>query len=137
MTGRSAEFKLPYRVYVYDANISEQHPFVPDEIARISDVYTGVYLLISLNDTNQSVVIYVGRGQIRRRLLNHLRDLEKGSAWFFRFWILNDEDAEFMEECRLYHLYGENFTLLNEKHPPVPAGAQHLICPYPACRDKY
>jgi len=106
--------------------MGERHPLVPDEIKKISYTFRGVYLLTTLNNEGAEVVIYPGRGAIRRRLRSHLNDVSKFEAWFFYFKIIDDEDQFFLEECRLFHLYGEQLALLNKQHPPKLYG----YCPY-------
>jgi hypothetical protein len=109
------------------------YPFDEDAIDEIDDDEYGVYLLTHEADDDDSIiVVYVGRGIIKDRLLDHLDD-EKKEALHFFYKPLDDEDDGFSEECRLFHRYGKRRHLYNKNHPPVPAGSPRN---HPKCSER-
>ena len=118
--------------YVYDADADAmQGPFNMTErsISRLDDDLFGVYLLVSEGNRGGTIVRYVGRGNVKDRLLAHLaeRDCEQ-----FFFQELDDDITAFVQECQLFHKYGKGVHLDNIRHPARPAGLRSL----PRCSEK-
>ena len=71
-------------------------------------------------DKGGTIVVYVGRGNLKQRLTAHI-DGSDADHFYFRE-LRTDLDA-YREECRLFHSYGEDAHLDNENHPAKPAGS--------------
>ena len=104
-------------------------------VAAIDREARGVYLLTheARGPESRILVVYVGRGRIRNRLAAHLDDVEKHALHFF-FRPVDDEEAAFEEECRLFHSYGRDRHLDNKIHPAVPPGVPDR---YPRCATRH
>lgn len=94
----------------------------------VDDDY-GVYLVLMPAQDGGMIVIYVGRGQLKARLTAHITDTD-GTHFYYQ--PLSSDEAGFREECRLFHLYGEDKHLDNQNHPPVPAGSRKS---HPKCSE--
>lgn len=99
------------------------YSFDQEMIDAIDEDEYGVYLLTHEAEDDDSiiVVVYVGRGIIQDRLVDHLDKGKKALHFFYK--PLDDEEDGFREECRLFHRYGKRHHLYNKIHPPVPAGS--------------
>jgi hypothetical protein len=113
--------------------------FDPDMIDEVDDSEYGVYLLTHEADDDDGlvVVVYVGRGEIKQRLTDHLDEGDKDALHFF-YKPLDDDDDGFAEECRLFHLYGKRRHLFNKLHPAVPAGSprNYTRCSERGCKGE-
>jgi hypothetical protein len=119
--------------YIYEEEMIGPVPFHRNEVDNIYEYEYGVYLLTKVDKYGVIVVVYVGRGYIKDRLIEHLSDKTKKTARYFYFKVLpRDDEMGFQEECRLYHLYGKDDCLWNVNHPPVPAGSPPE---YPKCSE--
>jgi hypothetical protein len=116
--------------YLNERGMLGLYEFDEAEVDAIDDDAYGVYLLTHEAEDGTIIVVYVGRGNIKERLAAHLDDKE---ALHFCYKLLDDEDAAFSEECRLFHQYGKRRHLYNKIHPSVPQGASRG---YPRCSER-
>jgi hypothetical protein len=107
-----------YFRYQREMGMGGPHPLTEEEIALFDDDAYGIYLLIYETAEGHQLVVYVGRGIFRERLVEHM-DEKDAHAFYFKF--LDDEDEGFSEECRLFHQYGKRRYLDNKRHPAVPS----------------
>jgi hypothetical protein len=121
-----------HRAYGRERGMLGPYTFDQDAIDEIDDDEYGVYLLTHEADDDTVLVVYVGRGIVKDRLLEHLDDKDK-EALHFLYKPLDDEDEGFREECRLFHRYGKRPHLYNKSHPQVPVG---LPRSYPRCSER-
>lgn len=114
-------------------------PLTHDNISVSVPSKHGVYLLtkcleiIGANDKMIEVVCYVGRAvDLKQRLRKHC---DKHA--YFRFYYKNmaNDTKSFIEECRLYHLYGGKLNLENLIHPARPRGKRVRACNKRACAE--
>lgn len=79
---------------------------------------TGVYALVERSPmTGDLVVVYVGRGQLRRRLIAHAI---AGRAELFVVRRVQSTVTAFRRECRMYLRYGRALALDNRIVPARP-----------------
>lgn len=113
-------------------NLNMQGPYGFDrEIINdvVPDVQFGNYALGYEDKNGKFCVCYVGRSDhnLPRRIADHLGEHPKKFK-FFTYRIASSEKEAFYEECRMYHLFGENENLYNKEHPDRPDG-EELECP--------
>lgn len=97
--------------------------------AIVDDDAFGVYVLLRPSEAKEALVVYVGQGNVKDRLLSHASD---GGGTHFAYKEVGSEIEAFAEECRLFHRYGKANYLDNIVHPPRPAGMPNL----PKCSEK-
>ena len=90
--------------------------------SEVKNNLIGNYALLSFDEEEIYIVKYVGRGDIKTRLKDHLEEYFDISCFMFSYKD-NEEDA-ILEECRLYHEFKPEY---NDIHPAVP---KNMECPY-------
>jgi len=88
----------------------------------------GVYILGEINNDGTIKPKYVGRSD--NDLNKRLHDHEKENYSHFMYLNVGYIKDAFEMECRLYHYYGGDMSLLdNKKHPDRPDEILFLSCP--------
>jgi hypothetical protein len=116
-----------YKIFKPEEGLRGPYKLDDETIAKIPEDTYVVYLLVSQSTKGNTIVRYVGRGDLRERMTEHVEEKE---ATAFYFKILKTEEQGWSEECRLFHDYGEQQYLDNINHPPIPAGSKSKVCPF-------
>lgn len=97
--------KKTYNTYDEIGYLSGPYPLTEENAKRIRPGTLGVYVLAHPAARSQAtLVVYVGRGDLRSRLRTHALH---GEADHFAFKSLEHEEVAYLEECRLFHKYGK------------------------------
>lgn len=122
-----------YTIYEDDEDMEGPYSFDEDVIADLDDDLFGVYMLLSDGEDDDPIVRYVGRGNIKERLMKHLNR----ACTQFLFKELRSRVTAFREECRLFHKYGKARHLDNRIHPPRPEDRDDLpLCSEDGCEGE-
>jgi len=119
-----------------DHGLHGPHPLTKNTInVMFDDDDYGVYMLGQAGINVPQIICYVGRGNLKDRLLAHLSD-EHSDNTFFYYGILENEMHGFEWECRLFHLQGKATYLDNINHPPRPTGYKGQKCSEIGCKGE-
>jgi hypothetical protein len=117
VTPSSSQWTKPRRKF---SEVGFDGPFPLDRFVVETLVEgSGVYALVERTRTRDFVVIYVGRGQLRRRLSSHASERR---ASYFYVKRLHSTLTAYDRECQMFVRYGRAWRLDNRIYPAIPWG---------------